>query len=284
MKRNLEIILKPELSHVINRNEVFAKKNKFIISDLNFKTITDIIRVTHPETYRLMIDLDQEKLKFAINSIISENKNLSPNVIINYICSLNLNQLEALGNSYFEIISEFLHSSNFQQKDNKGLIFINSNLIDFEFIFRNFPNIEVLFIFNEENNELILIDRNLNVLGKFKDKKEIDISDIFDDYDTESLKKSKNRYYNNLMYKLLEDYFSTDTFMENFLDEIFFKLSNLIIMADEFEIDERNLKLLEEHYKDLCKNEKVESALIKLLSGRNQNKDKYSEIQNIIRS
>lgn len=282
MKNSLEIIVKPELSHVINWNEVLAKKNKFIVSDINYNTLINIIKVLYPEKYRMMLDLDQEKLKFAINSIISENKNLKPEVIINYICNLNLNQLESLGNTYFEIISEFLCSSNFQQKDNKGIIFINSNLIDFEFIFRNFPNIEVLFIFNEETNELILIDRNLHILEKFKDKKEIDISDIFEDYDIKKLKKSKDKYYNNLMNKLLEDYFSTDTFLENFLDEIFFKLSNLILMADEFEIDERNLQLLQEHYEALSKNKKVENALIKILSKRNVNK--YSEIENIIRS
>lgn len=275
----MKISVKPELSHIISWNEVLCKKDKFIISDINYNTLINIIKISNPNFYSELLNLDQEKIKFAINSIISENKNLGPEKIINYICSLNKDQLESLGNTYYEIISNFLLTSNFQTKDNKGIIFIDSNLIDFEFIFRNFPDIEVLFIFNKETQNLTLIDRDLHVLNKFKQKRESDIYDIFETYTKKELKKNKDSYYNNLMNKLLMDYFSTDTFMSNFLDEVFFKLSNLIMMADKFEIDERNMKILIEHYKDLCKDKKVENALIKILS--NKRPSKYTEVENI---
>lgn len=272
--------MRPELSHIVAWNEVIFKKNKFIISDFNFYTFIDILKILDNDSYNKFMDLDKHKLKFAINSIISENKDLSPEQIIKYIVSLNLEFLDSLGDTYIEIISNFLSTNNFQKKDNKGLIFLDTELIDFEFLFRNFPDLNVLFIFNEETGTLTLIDRNLHVLQKFNNKKEADISDIFEDYDEKKQKEDKNRYYNDLMTKLLLDYFSTDTFMNNFLDEIFFKLSNLIIMADEFEIDERNLELLQEHYEELCKNKKVESVLIRILGKKNFNK--YSEIENIL--
>lgn len=278
----MKILIKPEMAHVLNWNEVLYKKDKFIVSDMNYYTFMDIVKIHDYEGFLKLSSLDQEKLKFAINAIIAENKDLSPEIIINYICGLNREQLESLGNNYVEIISNFLKSNDFQMKDGKGLIYLNSDLIDFEFVFRNFPDMKVLFIYNEEKGTLTLIDRNLHVLEKFTGKKETDIYDIFEEYEEKKLKKDKDKYYNDLLNKLLLDYFSTDTFLENFLDEIFFKISNLIMMEDVFEIDERNRKLLLEHYKELSKkDEKMEKALLKIFNKKGI--DKYKEVEKALK-
>ena len=275
----MKIHLKPELSHIIAWDEVLIKRNRVIITDVNYRTILELIRIFCYDKYLNLSNLDQEKLRFAINSIISENKDLKISTIIKYILNVSTEQLESIGNTYFEIISNFLTTSNFQQKNGKGLIYLNSELIDFEFLFRNFPNLDILFIFNEETGKLILLDRNLHIIKEYKNIKEADLNDIFEEYNPKNLKQDKNKYYNDLMNKLLMDYLNTNTFLENFLDEIFFKLSNLIMMADEFEIDERNYKLLLEHYDKLAKDQKIEDALIKILSKKNFNK--YKEVEKI---
>lgn len=280
---NFKISIKPELTNVISWKEVLYKRNKFIITELNYYTVLDILKIVNMEQYLQFRDIDQEKLRFAINSIISENKDVAPEIIVKYISSLSNEILEDIGETYLNTINSYLSSVSFQMRDTKGIVYINSDVIDFEFIFNNFSNLETLFIYNDANGTITIIDRDFNLLGRYKNQKEIDLFSLFDDYNSYQKKKDQNKFYNAVLNKILNQYVNPDTYMEDFLDEIFFKLCNLIIMADKYEVEERNLELLEKYYDRLSKDENVEKVLTKLLSKRSNKNANIKNIENIVK-
>ncbi len=280
---NFKISVKPELANVLSWKDVLYKKNKFIVTELNYYTVMDILRIVSIEHFSLLQNLDQEKLRFAINSIVLENKSMNPEIIVRYLLTLSPEQLNDIGETYLDTINSYLSSVNFQMKDTKGIVYINSDNIDFEFIFSSFPNLEVLFIYNEITGAITIIDRDFNLLGRYKKKKEIDLFDLFEEYTSGQKKKDQNKFYNAVLNKMLQQYFNPDTYMEDFLDEIFFKLCNLIIKADKYEIEERNLELLEKYYDKLSKDENVEKVLSKLLSKRNNKLSNTKKIEGILK-
>ena len=280
---NFKISIQPELRSVISWKEVLYKRNKFIVTELNYYTILDILRIINIEQYSRFQSIDQEKLRFAINSIISENQNLDAEILVKYISTLSCEQLLDIGETYLTTINNYLASANFQMADTKGIVYVNSDIIDFEFIFTNFPNLETLFIYNDATGTITIIDRDFNLLGVYKKQKEIDLFSIFDDYNSYQKKKDQNKFYNAVLNKMLNEYFNPDTYMEDFLDEIFFKLCNLIIKADKYEVEERNLELLEKYYDRLSKDENVEKVITKLLSKRNKKAENIKHIENIIK-
>ncbi len=280
---NFKISIQPELTSVLSWKEVLYKRNKFVVTELNYYTVMDILRIVNIEQFSKFQLCDQEKLRFAINSILLENRNVQPEILVKYISSISIPQLEEIGETYLETINKYLNSMNFQIKDTKAIVYINSEFIDFEFIFKNFPNLEVLFIYNDSTGMITIIDRDFNLLNKYKNKKESDLFGIFDDYNSYQKKKEQNRFYNSVLNKILNEYFNPNTYMEDFLDEIFFKLCNLIIQADKYEVEERNLELLRKHYEELSKNEDVEKVLLKLLGKKDKKLTNKKQLENILK-
>ena len=166
----MTIMLKPELSHLISQKDVLFKKDKIIISDFNYYTFLNILRIVDFDNYYRFSKYDQEKTKFAINSIIAENKKLDIFTIINYIKTISEEEFFEIGENYFEMINNYLKGSKFKIEKNKAIIYIDSEMIDLEFIFRNFDKVDVLFIYNEKNKSLNIVDRKLNILKKYKNK------------------------------------------------------------------------------------------------------------------
>lgn len=247
---------------------VYLKKDCFHIGELNYYTVMKMLKIKNEALYNELL-LNKELSRYAINSIIFENKDIKPIDIFKYINSISSTNLFFMGNEYKEYLDEFLRNNNFQLSKFKALLYADSN-VDTLTIFKEFPNLQVLFLYNADTEELQIINRN----GTIIKKKKISESDLivdFDEFKEKQIKELANSYWNKMLYDILKKFFDLAEFFSDFEEEIINRLLSILSIVD---LEEETLKKLEELEKENSFPEKFSKALAKKIKQRDNKLEK----------
>ena len=264
----MKILIEEDIKTLMGDKCVYQKGDTFYVGEFNYFTIMKILKVKNENLYNELL-FNKELTRAAINSILFENKDISPLDILKYIESLTSIQLFNIGNEYKNYIHEFLKTNSFQMNKFKGLIYYDQNL-DAKYIFKEFPNLKVLFIYNHEKEELEIVNQN----GLVIKKKKINESDLiceFDNFKENKIKDLTKSYWNKLIRDIISKLFNLKEFLKDFEEEILNRLLSILNIVD---LEEETLKKLEELEQENSFPERFSKALTKKIKKENNKLEK----------
>ena len=266
----MKVEISEDLKTLTGNESVYLKNDCFYIAELNYYTIMKMLKLINNDLYNDLL-FNKELTRCAIISILHENKEASPLEIIEYISSQRATNIFTIGNEYRIYFNEYLTQNSFQLDKFKALVYSDDNLDIFS-IFRNFPNLKALYVYDAEHEELKVYNRKGQVIKKKKiDESEVNIE--FDKLKESQIKEDESSYINKLIREIIDKFFNLREFFADFEEEIINRLLSLVGIVDLEEETFKKLKKLEE---ENSLSSKLQNALSKKLKEKQKTmKKKY---------
>lgn len=260
----MKIEVKEDIYTLMGKNSVYYKNNTYYIGEFNFYSIMKIIKFENNSLYSELIK-SKEICKYAFNSLIYDNKDDKYEDILKYILNMSCEDILQIGNDYKDYLFEILKTSKFQKDKFKGLIYDDLK-IDYDFMFSQFPDLKVLFVYDSEASSLKILDKT----GRIIKKQKIEESDAyvqFENFKESKLKEEANNYWNNLLKEIINKLFDLELFFQEFKEEIFKRIAQILMIVD---LSEENEELLDKYNKE----EGFSEEISKLLTAKIKQKNK----------
>lgn len=264
----LKIEIKEDIYTLMGKNSVYFKENIFYIGELNYYSLMKIIKLQNNNLYNELIK-NKEICKYAFNSLIFDNKGLKPEEIVDFILNSNIDEIINIGNDYKDYLFEILKTTKFEKDKFKGLIYDDLKM-DYEFMFSQFPELKVLFIYDENNDILNILDRT----GRIIKKQKINESDMyvkFEYFKESNLKVETDNYWNKLLKDIINRLFNLELFFEEFKEEIFKRIAQILMIVD---LSEENEELFLKYDKEEGFTEEISKILTAKIKQKNQEMNK----------
>lgn len=243
---SLNISINKKIEYLLGKKNVCIKDNIFYLSQFNYFTFMKILKMNNLTIYKKFHG--NELYKLAINKIINDNTIKNEEDITNlynFIINLDFKNLEILGKNIRMNTQNIILSKNFIKEDFKALIYTDKNL-DYKFIFKELPDLKVIFVYNEILHKTLVIDKNEYILTSYNNKilNEIEINNLFKNFNENELEEEKKIYINNIIKDFLNNYLDMDLFFNDFIEEILNRFFNILNIS---EVDEQNFKIIEKN-------------------------------------
>lgn len=240
----LNVLINKKIEYLLGKKNVCIKDNTFYLSQFNYFTFMKILKINDFNIYNKFHG--NELYKLAINKIINDNTiNNEEDIknLYNFILNLDLKNLEMLGKNIRMNTQNIILSKNFIKDNFKALVYTDKNL-DYKFIFKELPDLKVIFVYNEILHKTLVIDKNEYILTTYNNKvlNEIEINNVFKNFNEHELEKEKKIYINTIIKDFLDNYFDMDLFFNDFLEEILNRFFSILNIS---EVDEENFKIIE---------------------------------------
>lgn len=248
----------------MGEKSVYLKKDCFYIGELNYYSIMKIIKIMNPQLYDELL-LNKEFSRYAINCIIKENQKESPSKIIDYILNKTSIELLSRGKDYQAYLFDFLKNQDFVIDKYKAFIYDDLN-IDYKFIFNQFEEIKVLFVYDIHSGKLKIITRK-GIVIKEKKIEESDAYVKFENFTEKQIKEDTDDFFNKLLKEIMAKLFDLEKFFQDFKEEIYYRILNILGMMD---ISDENMELLRMYEEQEGFGDEIGKAIANILNKRDK--------------
>ena len=136
----------------------------------------------------------------------------------------------------------------------------------YKFIFNQFEEIKVLFVYDIHSGKLKIITRK-GIVIKEKKIEESDAYVKFENFTEKQIKEDTDDFFNKLLKEIMAKLFDLEKFFQDFKEEIYYRILNILGMMD---ISDENMELLRMYEEQEGFGDEIGKAIANILNKRDK--------------